>query len=214
MLDIQNISLTPMSIGLFVFYLIIAGNYMAELFGCKVQYIFGNYQLAKHIIGFMTMFFFVSLTQNEFSKKSPITKLLYTALTYVWFLMSIRTNYVFTLILIIMLGAIYMLEVFKKDEIEYRGETEDSEKIKNMGTAQKYLKYGAVLTTIIGFLVYLGDRKTEFGEEFEWSKFFQGKTTCDFDDTDDLLGKSLKEQIGDNLFDRTLMGIKTLSPIK
>jgi len=137
-----NISTTPLSTGLFVFYLIIAGNYLAELFGCKIQYILGNYQLVKHVMGFMTMFFFVSLSQKEFSKKSPSMKLLYTALTYAWFLVSIRTNYVFTLILIIMVGSIYILGVIRDDEIEYRGEDPNSDKIKKMDMAKKYLTYG------------------------------------------------------------------------
>ena len=60
---------------LFVLYLIIAGNYLGELFGCKTQKMFQENMYFKHIIGFMTLYFFVLFTSTEEQKRGLIKNL-------------------------------------------------------------------------------------------------------------------------------------------
>jgi len=53
---------------LFFFILIISGNYLGELFSCRTQKLFTNNMIVKHILGIMTMFFFVTLIDDGDSK--------------------------------------------------------------------------------------------------------------------------------------------------
>ena len=51
-------------IALFLLYLIILGNYAGELLGCRVQEIFSELALAKHMIGIFTLYYFVNFQQG------------------------------------------------------------------------------------------------------------------------------------------------------
>ena len=50
---------------IFIFFLIISSNYLGELFPCKVQKMLDSNMLFKHIFGFLTLSFFVILTDKS-----------------------------------------------------------------------------------------------------------------------------------------------------
>ena len=50
------------AMAIFIFLLIISGNYLGNLFPCKVQEQFENNIYLKHFLGYFTLLFFVILT--------------------------------------------------------------------------------------------------------------------------------------------------------
>ena len=48
--------------------------------------------------------------------------------------------------------------------------------------AQQILIGISSLLMLIGFIVYVGEKKSEYGTQFQWGTFFFGKTTCKGDE--------------------------------
>ena len=71
-LNFTNIPIWNPIWNVFVLFLIIASNYIGELFPCRVQnLLIGNIYL-KHFIAFLTLVFFVVLTDSSSKKKKFI----------------------------------------------------------------------------------------------------------------------------------------------
>lgn len=164
---------SPKSI--FVLYLIISGNFLANLFGCRTQEALSNNMWLKHLLGFMTMYFFVVLVDNKSKwSDSPRAQMLFTLLFYVMFVLTTRMDYKWWLAFIVGLSVIYILQVYKDHE-----KTDDKER-KQYETYQRYLSYIVGLVIILGFFIYYGRKKAEYGKGFDHLTFLVGKTSCSF----------------------------------
>lgn len=160
---------------IFVLYLIISGNFLANLFGCRIQETLNSNMWVKHLLGFMTMYFFVVLVDSKSKlSDSPSKQMLYTMLFYSVFILTTRMDYKWWIAFIVGLSAIYILQVYKDHE-----KTDEKEK-KKIETAQKYISYILSGVILIGFLIYFGKKKTEYSENFEYLTFLFGKTECSF----------------------------------
>jgi hypothetical protein len=175
MLVLDDITLTaPKSI--FILYLLISGNFLANLLGCRTQEAFNNNMVLKHLLGFMTMYFFIVLvdTKSKWSD-SPHTQLLFTLLFYFLFIITTRMDYDWWIIFIIGLSIVYILQVYKDHDKTTQEQREQLQKY------QKYLTYTVFIIIIIGFLIYYGNKKAEYGKNFNILSFFLGKSKCSFD---------------------------------
>jgi len=166
----QNIMLTSAK-SLFVFYLIVSGNYLGNLFGCKIQDMFTSNMYVKHILGFLTLYFFVSFVDNE-NKYNSIYKLLNSFGIYLFFIFSTKIHYKPWIAFITLLGLVYVISIFK-DVFP------DDENFKNM---MKNIQFGlitiAIVVLLIGMIYYMGEKKIEYGKDFEYNKFFLGLPVC------------------------------------
>ena len=174
MSTINDIVVTsPKSI--FILYLIISGNFLANLFGCRTQEALNNNMWLKHLLGFMTMYFFVVLVDSKSKlSDSPRTQMLFTLLFYVIFIITTRMDYKWWLAFIIGLSIIYILQVYKDHD-----KTEEQER-QQLETYQRYLIYTVGIIIILGFMIYVGRKKTEYGDNFNYLTFLLGKTSCSF----------------------------------
>lgn len=160
---------------IFVLYLIVSGNYLANLFGCKTQETLNNNMFLKHLLGFMTMYFFVVLVDSKSKwSDSPKTQLLFTFLFYCIFVITTRMDYKWWIVFILGLCVVYILQVYKDHE---KTEEADSKKYE---TYQRYLIYFITIVIILGFLIYYGRKRLEYGDFFDNSTFLLGKTNCSF----------------------------------
>lgn len=174
MSTVEDIVLTsPKSI--FILYLIISGNFLANLFGCRTQEALNTNMWLKHLLGFMTMYFFVVLVDSKSKwSDSPRTQMLFTLLFYVIFILTTRMDYKWWLAFIIGLSVIYILQVYKDHE-----KTEDQER-QQLETYQKYITYVVGIIILLGFMIYYGRKKAEYGKNFDHMTFLLGKTSCSF----------------------------------
>lgn len=153
-----------------VLYMLICGGYIANLFGCRVQYLLSNNMVLKHLLGFMTMYFFVVVTRQETVK--PNTHAFLAALFYIIFVITTRMDYKWWFAFIIGLFVIYILEAYKtNDKIE-------EEKKKQIEYYQKYLIYIVAVIILLGFIIYYGKKKAEYGSDFDHFTFLIGRTNC------------------------------------
>ena len=160
---------------LFILYLVISSNYLGNLFGCKIQDLMTNNFIIKHILGFLTFFFFVTLadSSNSLTMKN---KFILSLLIYAIFVLSTKINFKAWVIMILSLGFIYVVEIIKQNY----NEEKDNNKIK-----KKYIEYleivafiTAFISLITGFVYYLGEKKIEYKDNFDYLKFFLGNPVC------------------------------------
>jgi|LakMenE01Jun11ns_1017448.scaffolds.fasta_scaffold9230093_1 hypothetical protein len=157
---------------LLLLFLTISGNFLAPLFPCQVQELFTTSIFHKHILAFFTLFFAIVLANNEINN----LKLLFrkTILLYLLFILITRMDKNFFLLFLFILAAKYLLE----KQIEDLSKEIPEEVLNNYNKMNKMLQYTLIIIGIIGFLIYLGEKKYEYGADFDFTTFIFGKTIC------------------------------------
>jgi len=157
---------------LFILYLVISSNFLAQTFNCRVQQLFNSSMIVKHILGFMTLVFFVIIASVADSL-SFVNTFLISLGVYIWFLASTRLHLTSWLLLITILGIIYILDVYQK-----KTDVPDPKKDEEIQYSKKILSVCALLITIIGLFLYIGEKKIEYGSDFKILTFIMGKPVC------------------------------------
>ena len=174
---INLIDFAPNLIAIFLFVLILSGNYLGELFPCKVQAIFNNNMYVKHTLGFLTLLFFVALTIPEVKERDNF--LGHTSLIYLWFIFMAKCYYTIWFIVFGLVGVLYVLQMYKSDkEKKEEGVEGFSNDIEMLNRVERILIVGSLVMTVMGFLVYMGAKKMEYGREFRYLTFMFGMPSC------------------------------------
>jgi len=137
--------------------------------------------IVKHIIGFISLYFFVIITDDKMKKYNPITTLSITVLIYIYFLLMAKVETTYFLIIMILLSLLVFLQIYS--EYLYNipvNNLKNYEKIiKNkINKVQYIILILSVILTIFGVLVYIGMKKEEYGKDFKMYYFLLGKPTC------------------------------------
>lgn len=155
---------------LFILYLVISSNFLAPTFSCQVQRFIQNSMLMRHFLGFLTMTFFVVLTNQK--NPIPLSQMFgVSALFYTWFVFTTRMSLVFWIFIILLFAAVYILSLYEKDET-------DEKKLEDMKKAKMGLVITGAIVTLIGVLFYYGEKRIEYGEDFQFLKFIIGTPEC------------------------------------
>ncbi len=170
---------------IFVLILILSGGYIIQLIPCKVQNLLNNNMYIKHLMCFLTLLVFVSITDPANEKVVLYDIFLKTIAVYIIFIFIIKTYYIFFVIILIMLGFSYIITlkvVELRDNNKNKVENEENEdKNKNIDILIKirdalFIFIGILI--IIGFLIYLGEKKYEYKNKFSYVTFIFGKPDC------------------------------------
>ena len=167
MLEIENT--TPY---LFVLYLVISSNFLAPTFNCRVQELFNTSMFMKHALGFLTLVFFVVIASIS-ETMSFLNLMLVSIGLYVWFILSTRVHLHTFILLITLLGIVYVIDLYQK-KITKPEPTRD----KMLEDVKKVLSILALVVTLVGVVIYLGEKKIEYKSHFSLSKFFLGNPKC------------------------------------
>jgi hypothetical protein len=192
----MELDLSNHTSSLFILYLILSSNFLAPLFSCKIQNCIQSSMLLRHVLGYMTMTFFVIVANQK--NPLPIGKLITLSIgLYTWFVASTRMNLYAWFILLFAIGGCYFLQIYQED---IKGDTDNLEKnqdkIDGIQLAKKILTGIAVATTIFGVAIYFGEKRIEYGKEFNLSTFVLGVPECRKYTPDIHITKSLKAAIG------------------
>jgi len=170
------LSLEENSASLFILYLVIASNFLPQTFSCRLQELMNTSMLAKHLFAFLTLIFFVVLSNTKDSITPGNIGLISVGI-YLWFIMSTRIHLSVWIGLIILLGTIYLLQLFE-NSLKEKNQSSDAITIENIKVAKKILTYLSLTVTIIGFIIYLGEKKLEYGNDFSFFTFILGNQKC------------------------------------
>ena len=156
---------------IFIFFLIISANYLGQLYPCKIQDAFSNNIYLKHLFGFLTLLFFVLLAEPNIASSfsNTISKSFFL---YVIFLILMNTNIRFFICAITSLATIYLISIKKRDTL-----TPIQHHIwYNHVNDALYIAFGIFIS--IGFLIYMGEKKIEYKNKFNYLTFVFGKPIC------------------------------------
>ena len=172
----MEIKVSDFAGAVFVLYLLISSNFQAQLFPCRVQALLNNSQTVKHLLGFLTMTFFVVLANSK--NKLPVAQLfLISFVSYLWFMMSAKMNMHVWFLMMFILATVFLLQVYK-DHQEVENDAETQAKVDAAGKAQEILSYVVAALTLLGFVIYMGEKRIEYGDNFEFGTFFLGNPSC------------------------------------
>lgn len=181
-------SIGSMASGVFILYLMVSFNFIPEIFGCEMQNLLKSNYVIKHIVGLLTVFFFINVTTGSL-QVNPGYKLLFSIIMYLVFAFSNKSMFQSQLIFIFVISVSYALQL-ARDQISKSIDedplmTEESKKSSlkqssDMAKAQTALFGLGVGIIIFGHLVYIGKKKLEFFDnEFSYTELLKGtKTGC------------------------------------
>lgn len=160
--------------GIFILYLIIASNFLLPLFSCRMTAMIENSMILKHLLGYLTMTFFVILV----NVKDPLNinqLIFYSFLLYGWFVLTTRSHHAVWILLIGIFATVYLLDIFE-DHIEDKTEKQENKKLLNWFKAIAF--YLAVIVSGIGVILQMGHAKLEMGKKFSYLKFLSEEPVC------------------------------------
>jgi hypothetical protein len=153
-------------------YLLISGNYLNHLLGCKVHAILDNTLWLKHLLGFMTTYFLIILAvpPDTYGHRETLG---FTVVIYVWFYLTTRMNATFWIPMITLATLAFFVYMYLgqrkiKDAFAFRGKV-----------VQTWMIVAAAMLTIVGVLVHYGERKVVEGSRFRaWDFWTEQASRC------------------------------------
>ena len=189
---------------IFIFILIVSANFLAEIFPCRLQNVLLNNMFIKHVFGLFTMIFFVVLS-SDLKNKNIFNVVNNSVFLYILFILISKCHVYAFYVVLLLLGLTYIIHIVKREEIEKQesyvndskkeSNENDSKKESNENDSKKeipsttydtmiYVLYILIIIfTILGVLLYLGEKKIEYNTKFDYFTFFIGKPLCSWKDT-------------------------------
>ena len=164
---------------LFILFVIIGGNYMSELFPCRLQGFLGKNMLAKHALGFFTLLLFVELTNATGDEEGVGWKTTFTRslLLYIWFVFTTTMEPSVFFLLLVLLALLYVLRLYI-GKLSTKANPVDIKMVTKLRKLETALYYSCIGVTMFGVIAYYGRKKSELGKEFNIARFFIGKVDC------------------------------------
>ena len=186
---------------IFILLLIISANYLADLFPCRLRDLLEHNIYIKHLFGYLTLLFFVSITLDNIG--SSVNELIKNSFVlYLYFVLLTKNNKYFFILICIVLAFIYLahieLKLLKKKE--NKNDTEKLfldiyEKRKDKFGLDTILHYLILILLVIGTLTYMGEKKIEYKDKFNYLTFFLGKQVCKGNSPEVDISKALKNAL-------------------
>jgi hypothetical protein len=171
--------------GLFLLFLAITGNFIAETLGCQTQKLLTNSTMAKQMMTFFIIFFTIDYSDKNMEK--PSSKLIKASLVYLFFLLFSKMDLKPTIIVFILLISIYIANSYKKYYTSIFQQNKKpkkheiaahNEQIDNIVKIQKSLMLCVVVIILGGFSLYYKEKRTEYNDSFDLTKFIFGVVKC------------------------------------
>lgn len=164
MLDLKDIlNLTPL---LFILNISILTNFIGDTLGNKIQTLFTENIILKHIIVILLIYTTITVIDNKINPYNRFKKTL-----YIWVLYLLLTKNILriTLILVLLMIVLFMLE----DYINYYKYTNKNLE-KKLTKISNFLKYLILILLVIGHIIYINKQKNIFGSSFNLYELYLG----------------------------------------
>lgn len=173
--------------GIFLLFLAISGNFLAETMGCQMQKLLTNNMIAKQIAMFLLIFFTMDFSDSTL--ESPSVKFKKTVFVYILFLLLSKMDLKMTIFAIILLAILYISHIYKKyyeaiisennpNNIKKSEKEEYAKSITTISNLQKILMTLTGGVILVGFFIYLIEKKQEHKKSFNLIKFIFGVKKC------------------------------------
>lgn len=161
---------------LFLFIFILLGKHISELLACSITNLIKENFIVKHFIGFFVLYFTIISFDNT---QNLSTLFINTLGLYIAFILMTRTTRRINVILILILLISYLIHLYNEQLKNKKNKTqEDLNRINILNIYEKYILYVIIFLTIFGFIIYVGEKKLEYEDKFDWSTFLVGHINC------------------------------------
>ena len=168
---------------IFIFFILICADATSSLFPCHVRRILESNLALKHFMLYLTITFLVVLLEDL--DKNLTEVFLVSFYLYLIFILISKTEYGFFIAIIILTAVIYVLYL-KRNEIAKRKEdttsNEELEKLEKTKNLIIKINNGisivVFILAFIGFMIYMGRKKFEYKNNFNYLTFIFGKVEC------------------------------------
>jgi len=166
--------------GLFLFIFIISGNYLGELLGCRLIKLLNESMIIKHILGLLTLFLTLAFTIDLNTSLFTLFKI--SVVLYIIFILSSKTTKYINYLIIFIFIISFIVQLYK-DRLKRKLEVSTintNEKL-HLEYIEKYNDYILKLIIgliIIGVLIYIGEQKRSYNEDFNYYTFLIGEVNC------------------------------------
>lgn len=150
-----------------IFLFIIAGNYVGDIYSCKLRHLFNEHMILKHVLGFFIMLLFVGLIQEEISITQKIGESFFL---YTWFIAIMRAPMEITLTVICLITIMYILHMYGED-LKKEDKQVQYEKIVKVN---RVLFVISVLLAFVGTILFAISTKIKYGDKFSFFTFING----------------------------------------
>ena len=158
---------------IFLMMVAVSGNFIKEMFPCGFQKVFDRSVILKYILTFFILFISVILIKPSITKgRSLIFIFGITIFIYIWFILMTKMNVYFFLTLLFILFILYICIQY----YSYKKLSDKDKKEYNIITTTIFVL--SIVITVIGFLLYYGEKKYEYKKMFSWNKFFFDTVVC------------------------------------
>ena len=172
-------SIIGSALSLFLLFLAVSGNFVAETLGCKLQNLLSNNMFAKHVVIFFMIYFTLNYSKEEVPH--PIDSLQSTILLYIFFVLFGRIPLSVFIITTTLLIVTYVLNNYR-DYYKNLNEKQDNDKFAALDDKLKNTQLILLTITacliIIGNIIYFMLKKKEYGKGFNFLTFIFGHTNC------------------------------------
>jgi Ca2+/Na+ antiporter len=171
----------------FLLFLAIGGNFIAETLGCRTQDLLINNIYAKHFLTFFVIFFTINFSSDENKIEHPINNIFKTVAVYLFFLLFTKMGWKSTVFTVFLLLSVYVLNLFKNyyknifNNEKNKTKTHEKKFIDlhtNINKMQGFLLLLISITVIVGFTLYFKEKHKEYDKKFNIFKFIFGVTKC------------------------------------
>lgn len=173
-------SIINLTTGLFLLFLAVGGNFMAETLGCRTQKILTENMFIKQLFIIMMIYFTIDFTTSD--DISPLQLFYRTIGVWIYFILFTKLPANITLLVVILLLSMFIVKKYeqyyrileKEKKISIKTEVE---KINKLEKLKQYLFYIVIGLTIIGNILYLIKQMKDH-KDFSLSKFYFGVLKC------------------------------------
>ena len=158
---------------LFLFIFILLGKHVSELLACSISNIINTHFLVKHMIGFFILY--TTLISVE-KKEDLFVLFIKTIILYIWFIIITKTTRRINISIIIILLITYFIYLYNERLKKKTKNIYNNNLIKILTVYEKYIIYIVATLSIFGFIVYIGEKKIDFKNNFSWIDFLFYRT--------------------------------------
>lgn len=163
--------------GIFLMMIAISGEYIGKMFPCGFQKLFEGNIYSKYILAFFILFVSIILSKEELTKDHNILFVFgISLLLYIWLICMTKMNVYFFITLTIVLFSLFTYVQYHQNNKDEKNKKEKNKKEYNIITLTLFIL--SIVITIIGFLLYYGEKKYEYKNLFSWKIFLFDNTIC------------------------------------
>lgn len=149
----------------YTLFILLSVNHLGNMFGCRIQELLTKNMFVKHLLGIIAMYTFVVYVGH---KNYNLKQRIFVSITYyIWFVLVARTDYRFTVVIIVIFMLINEIDAYKTDE--------NAEQLDEL---IKILFAINVMLTIIGVTLYYRKQRSSHTKEWDIKKFLLGIPKC------------------------------------